>query len=50
MIRTSVKKGEKINETEELISYVEVVETPVEAAEEVAETEVTEETQEEVNE
>ena len=43
MIRTSVKKGEKINETEELISYVEVVEAPVEATNEVAETEVTEE-------
>ena len=42
MIRTSVKKGEKINETEELISYVEVEETPVEA-EEVVNEEVTEE-------
>ena len=29
MIKTSVKKGEKINETEELLSYVEVVEEPV---------------------
>ena len=49
MIRTSVKKGEKINETEELISYVEVVEEPVteEAAEEVVE-EATEEAAEEV--
>ena len=50
MIRTSVKKGEKVNETEELISYVEVTETPVEATSEVASTEVTEENQEEVNE
>ena len=33
MIRTSVKKGEKVNETEELMSYVEVVETPVETEE-----------------
>ena len=49
MIKTSVKKGEKINETEELISYVEVVEEPVteEAAEEVVE-EATEEAAEEV--
>ena len=38
------------NETEELISYVEVTETPVEAASEVASTEVTEENQIEVNE
>ena len=45
MIRTSVKKGEKVNEAEELISYVEVTETPVEAASEVASTEVTEENQ-----
>jgi len=46
MIRTSVKKGEKVNETEELISYVEVEETPVaeEAVEETVEnTEVVEE-------
>ena len=54
MIRTSVKKGEKVNETEELISYVEIEETPVETAEveetETVETEVTEENQEEVNE
>ena len=50
MIRTSVKKGEKVNETEELISYVEVTETPVEATSEVASTEVTEENQIEVNE
>ena len=50
MIRTSVKKGEKVNEAEELISYVEVTETPVEAASEVASTEVTEENQIEVNE
>ena len=48
MIRTSVKKGEKVNETEELITYVEVTET-LEEAEEVVETEVVE-TQEEVNE
>ena len=56
MIRTSVKKGEKVNEAEELISYVEVVETPAEdvqteeANEEVAETVESNETQEEVNE
>ena len=45
MIRTSVKKGEKVNEAEELISYVEVVETPVEETETVEEvnTEATEE-------
>ena len=45
MIRTSVKKGEKVNEAEELISYVEVVETPVEETEPVEEvtTEATEE-------
>lgn len=55
MIRTSVKKGEKVNEAEELISYVEVEVTP-EVTEEVTESvedteiEVTEETQEEVNE
>ena len=29
MIKTSVKKGEKVNETEELLSYVEVEEEPV---------------------
>ena len=39
MIKTSVKKGEKVNETEELLSYV-VVEEPVVEAEEI--TEVTE--------
>ena len=39
MIKTSVKKGEKVNETEELLSYV-VVEEPVVEAEET--TEVTE--------
>ena len=58
MIRTSVKKGEKVNETEELISYVEIEETPVETEVEtdsVVETETNEvseaeETQEEVNE
>ena len=51
MIRTSVKKGEKVNDTEELISYVEVEETPVaeEAVEETAE-EVVEETTEEASE
>ena len=46
------KKSEKINETEELISYVEIEEAPVETEEvtqEVTE-EVAEETQEEVNE
>ena len=48
MIRTSVKKGEKINETEELISYVEVEETPV--AEETVEETVTEEVAEETTE
>ena len=39
MIRTSVKKGEKVNDMEELISYVEVEETPVaeEAVEETVE-------------
>ena len=47
MIRTSVKKGEKVNEAEELMSYVEVVETPVEETEEVASEEVVEETTEE---
>ena len=49
MIKTSVKKGEKVNETEELISYVEVEETPVaeEASEETVE-ENTEEAREEV--
>ena len=48
MIRTSVKKGEKINETEELVSYVEVEETPVteEVVEETVAEEVTEETTE----
>ena len=54
MIRTSVKKGEKVNETEELISYVEVEpiveETEVEAESVEVTEEVTEETQEEVNE
>ena len=39
MIKTSVKKGEKVNETEELLSYV-VVEEPVVETEET--TEVTE--------
>ena len=52
MIRTSVKKGEKVNETEELISYVEIPEEPVaeEAPVEEATTEVVEETTEEVSE
>lgn len=50
MIRTSVKKGEKVNEAEELMSYVEVVETPVEETEEVANEEVVEETTEEATE
>lgn len=54
MIRTSVKKGEKVNETEELISYVEIEEPEVteEVTESVEDTEVevTEETQEEVSE
>lgn len=45
MIRTSVKKGEKVNETEELITYVEL---PVEEEVSVEETvnETTEETEE----
>lgn len=47
MIRTSVKKGEKINETEELLSYVEVVETPVEEVVESPVEETVEETTEE---
>ena len=48
MIKTSVKKGEKVNETEELISYVEVEETPVaeESVEETTTEEVAEETTE----
>ena len=48
MIRTSVKKGEKVNEAEELISYVEVEETPVaeESVEETTTEEVAEETTE----
>ena len=51
MIRTSVKKGEKVNEAEELMSYVEVVETPVEEAnEEVVEETATEEAVEETTE
>lgn len=55
MIRTSVKKGEKINETEELINFIEEVvaeetteETPVE--ETVTEEITTEESSEEVSE
>ena len=47
MIRTSVKKGEKINETEELLSYVEVDETPVEEVNESPVEETVEETTEE---
>ncbi len=52
MIRTSVKKGEKVNETEELISYVEIPEEPVAEEAPVEETaaEVVEETTEEVSE
>jgi large subunit ribosomal protein L3 len=52
MIRTSVKKGEKVNETEELISYVEVEEPALteEVTETKEETLVAEETQEETNE
>ena len=46
MIRTSVKKGEKVNETEELISY-KVVEEVVDTTEEAP---VTEESSEEVSE
>ena len=49
MIRTSVKKGEKVNETEELISYVEV-EEPVAEEETVETTEVAEEAATEVEE
>ncbi len=46
MIRTSVKKGEIVNETEELISYVEVEETPVDTVDtENVEPTTTEETQ-----
>ena len=55
MIRTSVKKGEKVNDSEELITYVEI---PVEEATELEDTneevevqeEVAEESKEEVNE
>lgn len=47
MIRTSVKKGEKVNETEELISYEVVEEEVVETTEEAP---VTEESSEEVSE
>ena len=62
MIRTSVKKGEKVNESEELITYVEIpVEEEVAELEETTEVveaneetevqeEVTEESKEEVNE
>lgn len=50
MIRTSVKKGEKVNESEELITYVEIpVEETVES-EEINEEAVTEESSEEVSE
>lgn len=50
MIRTSVKKGEKINETEELITYVEVEETPAveETTEEVVSNEEANESSQEV--
>ena len=48
MIKTSVKKGEKVNETEELITYVEVEETPV--AEETVEEPVEETAEEPVEE
>lgn len=48
MIRTSVKKGEKVNESEELITYVEI---PVEeATEEVVEEQAEETTEEAVEE
>lgn len=52
MIRTSVKKGEKINESEELITYVEipVEEATEEVVEETVEETVTEESETEVNE
>lgn len=56
MIRTSVKKGDKVNEMEDLITYVEIpveevveaVEETVEANDETVETNETEETNEEV--
>ena len=52
--KTNKLDGEKVNETEELISYVEVEATPVETVEaeetESVETEVTAETQEVGNE
>ena len=52
MIRTSVKKGEKVNESEELITYVEipVEEATEEVVEETVEETVAEESETEVNE
>ena len=49
MIRTSVKKGEKVNESEELITYVEIPVEEEQVEENIAE-EVTEESKEEVSE
>ena len=49
MIRTSVKKGEKVNESEELITYVEIPVEEEQVEENTAE-EVTEESKEEVSE
>lgn len=52
MIRTSVKKGEKVNESEELITYVEIPieEATEEVVEETVEETVAEESETEVNE
>lgn len=50
MIRTSVKKGEKVNESEELITYVEIPVEETETVEESTTAEVTEESSEEVSE
>lgn len=50
MIRTSVKKGEKVNESEELITYVEIPVEETETVEESITAEVTEESSEEVSE
>lgn len=50
MIRTAVKKGEKVTETEELITYVEIEETAEEVTETVEETESTSESSEEISE
>ena len=50
MIRTSVKKSEKVNESEELITYVEIPVEETETVEESTTAEVTEESSEEVSE